>query len=98
MTTTLVFSLTIVGALIVLLSILRLRRVSTQGLIIGLIGAIIGLLIGALASVPLSKLPQPMGWILPLVASVLVTGVMVAIMQSHRRALLGMLPFLRPTQ
>jgi uncharacterized protein YacL len=46
----------------------------------GLSGAIIGLLLGALASVPLSKLPQPFGGILPIVMSIVFVIVMMAVL------------------
>jgi uncharacterized protein YacL len=95
MTDTLVLSLTVVGVLAVLLGILRLRHVSIQGLILGLMGAIIGLLIGALASVPLSKLPSPFGGTLPLVVTVIVTVGLMAVLMSRRKAFSSLLPFVR---
>jgi uncharacterized protein YacL len=95
MTDTMVFSLTIVGVLIVLLGILRLRHVSLQSLVLGLLGAIIGLLLGALASVPLSKLPQPFGSTLPVGMSIVLTLVVMVAVLSRRRTLLKELPFLR---
>jgi uncharacterized protein YacL len=95
MTDTLVFSLTIVGVLAVLLGILRLRHVSLQGLILGLIGAILGLLLGALASVPLSKLPSPFGGTLPVIISVVFTVVLMIVVVGRRKAFLSLLPFLR---
>jgi len=94
MTETMVFSLTIVSVLVVLLGILRLRHVSLQVLVLGLIGAIVGLLLGALASVPLSKLPQPLGEILPIGASVIFTIVTMGVVLSRRNAFLKMLPFM----
>jgi uncharacterized protein YacL len=87
-------SLTIVSALILVLGILRLRHVSTPGLAIGLIGAIVGLLLGALASVPLSKLPGSLGSILPLAVSGILTIIMMAVLLSRRAALLALMPFL----
>ncbi|HUD10783.1 MAG TPA: PIN domain-containing protein [Candidatus Saccharimonadia bacterium] len=95
MTDTLVLSLTIVGVLIVLLGILRLRHVSLQSFVLGIIGAILGLLLGALASVPLSKLPSPFGGILPIAVSGGLTLVLMVVVLSRRRAFLDMLPFLR---
>ncbi len=94
MTDTMVFSLTIVSVLIILLGILRLRHLSLQALMLGLIGAILGLLLGALASVPLSKLPQPLGGTLPVGASVLFTITTVWLALGRRRALLKTVPFL----
>lgn len=93
MTDTMVFSLVIVGVLIVLLGVIRLRHVSVQSLILGLIGAILGLLLGALASVPLSKLPQPLGEILPMAVSITLTLVLMGVVVSRRRSL-SQLPFL----
>ncbi len=94
MTQTMAFSLTVVGVLVVLLGLLRLRHVSLQGLVFGLLGAITGLLIGALASVPLSKLPQPIGSVLPLAVTLTITFAMMAIMLARRSALLAIMPFL----
>lgn len=94
MTEMMAYSLTIVGVLVLLLGIMRLRHVSLQGLVFGLSGAILGLLLGALASVPLSKLPQPVGGVLPVVVSITLTVVMMAVMLSRRSALLAIMPFL----
>ena len=95
MTDTMVYSLTIVGVLLVMLAILRLRHISLQGLVLGLIGAISGLLLGALASVPLSKLPDPLGGILPVVVSIGFTLVLMAAVLGRRRSMLKLMPFLR---
>ena len=95
MTDTMVFSLTIMSVLIVLLAVLRLRHVSLQGLVLGLIGAIVGLLLGALASVPLSKLPAPFGGIMPVAISVVFTLVVMVAVLSRRRSMLKLMPFLR---
>jgi uncharacterized protein YacL len=90
-----VLTLTVVAVLIVVLGVLRLRHVSLQNLALGLIGAIFGLLLGALASVPLSKLPEPFGSILPLVVAVFFVIVMMGVIYSRSGALLAMLPILR---
>jgi uncharacterized protein YacL len=95
MTDTMVLSLIIVSVLVVLLAVLRLRHVSLQGLVLGLIGAILGLLLGALASVPLSKLPGPWGGIMPMVVSIGFTLILMAAVLSRRRVLLSQLAFLR---
>jgi uncharacterized protein YacL len=89
------FSLTIVGVLIIVLGFLRLRHVSLQGMMLGLIGAILGLLLGALASAPLSKLPEPFGSVLPVVISIVFTIALVIMVLGRRRQILGMLPFLK---
>jgi uncharacterized protein YacL len=94
MTQTMALSLIIIIVLSLLLGILRLRHVSLQGLVFGLSGAIIGLLLGALASVPLSKLPSPFGGILPVVASLSLTLIVMGAVLSRRRALLAAMPFL----
>lgn len=94
MTATMVLSLTIIGVLLVVLAILRLRYVSLQTLTLGLIGAIIGLILGALASVPLSKLPEPLGGILPLTLSVIITVGLIGLAISRKGSLLRMAPFL----
>jgi uncharacterized protein YacL len=95
MSDVMVLSLTIVGVLIVILGLLRLRHVSLQMLVLGLIGSILGLLLGALASVPLSKLPSPFGGILPVVVSVAFVVILMGIVFSRRSAILSLLPFLR---
>ena len=97
MTDLMAFSLTIVGVLIIVLGFLRLRHVSLQGMMLGLIGAILGLLLGALASAPLSKLPEPFGAVLPVVISILFTIALVVMVLSRRRQILGILPFLKLT-
>lgn len=94
MTATMVLSLTIIGVLLVVLAILRLRYVSLQTLTLGLIGAIIGLILGALASVPLSKLPDPLGGILPLTLSIIITVGLIGLAISRKESLLRMAPFL----
>ena len=94
MTDTIALSLTIVGILVFFLGVLRLRHVSIQGLVFGLSGAIIGLLLGALASVPLSKLPSPFGDTLPLAVTAILTLVMMGVMNVRQSALLALMPFL----
>src|SRR5665647_1113416 len=94
MTDTIALSLAIVGVLIFFLGVLRLRHVSIQGLVFGLSGAIIGLLLGALASVPLSKLPSPFGDTLPLAVTAILTLVMMGVMNVRQSALLALMPFL----
>lgn len=94
MTDTMVFSLTIVGVLLIVLGILRLRHLSGQDLVLGLIGAIAGLLLGALASVPLSQLPSPLGGILPIVVSIAFTLTTIGVFIARRSTLLRLVPFL----
>jgi len=91
----LLLTLTAVGVLVVILGVLRLRYVSLQSLVLGLMGAIVGLIIGALASVPLSKLPAPFGVTLPLAVTIIATLAMMVAVLGRRRAILGLLPFLR---
>src|SRR5437016_1577841 len=90
-----VLTLTVVVVLVVVLVVLRLRHVSLQNLALGLLGAILGLLLGALASVPLSKLPDPLGGIMPVAVSVFFVIVLMGIVFSRSRALLTILPILR---
>jgi uncharacterized protein YacL len=90
-----VLTLTVMAVLVVVLGVLRLRHVSLQNLALGLIGAILGLLLGALASVPLSKLPGPFGDVLPLVVSLFFVVIMMATVYSRSSQLLSMLPFFR---
>jgi uncharacterized protein YacL len=90
----LAFALIIAGTLTVVLVILRLRRVSMSMLILGLIGAIVGLLLGALASVPVSRLPEPLGGTLPLVLTIIFTLVSMVVVVMRRDSLLHLLTFL----
>jgi uncharacterized protein YacL len=77
------------------LGIIRLRRVSLQGLIFGLTGAIIGLIIGALASLPLAQLPHPYGSTAPIIISIVLVIAGIGLVMARREALLHLLPFLR---
>ncbi len=88
MTDLMAFSFTVVGVLAVVLGILQLRHISLQGLVFGLTGTILGLLLGALASVPLSKLPAPFGFIMPVAVSILTTVIIVTLILSQRRAIM----------
>lgn len=94
MTNNIITTLAIVAGLFVALGILRLRRLSLQNLLFIIVGAIIGLLLGALASVPLGKLPQPAGESLPILASIILTFVSISAIWSRRNSLLSMMPFL----
>jgi uncharacterized protein YacL len=96
MTESMVFTLSLVGILLVLLGVLRLRHVSLPNLVLGIIGAILGLVFGALASEPLSKLPAPLGSTMPIVVTILFTAVLVGVVLSRRTALLAIMPFLKP--
>ena len=95
MTDMAVFSIVIVGILLIMLAILRIRHASMQDLVLGLMGAVIGLMLGALVSVPVSKLPEPWGGLLPLVLSVVLTITLTAVMLSRRSSLLHLLPMLK---
>jgi uncharacterized protein YacL len=95
MTDSFILSLVIAGALTVVLVIIRLRQVSLGTLVLGLIAAVIGLLMGALASVPLSKLPDPWGGTLPLALTIVFILVALVVVMSRRDTLLNLLPFLR---
>lgn len=95
MTDLAVFSIVIVGILFIMLAILRIRHASMQDLVLGLMGAIIGLMLGALVSVPVSKLPEPWGGLLPLVLSVVLTVTLTAVMLSRRSSMLHLLPILK---
>jgi uncharacterized protein YacL len=94
MTSNIVVSLVLVAGLFMALGILRLRRLSLQSLVFIIAGTIIGLLLGALASVPLGKLPEPVGSILPILGSVILTVMSVSAIWSRRKALLHLMPFL----
>lgn len=91
----LILSLVIVGCLVIVLIILRLRAVSAQSLVLGFMGVILGLLLGALASVPVSKLPQPFGNVVPVIVTVVLTLATMMVVLAQRTSLLHLLPFLR---
>ena len=95
MTDTAVVSLVMVGALVAILGILRLRHVSLASLTLSALGAIVGLLLGALASVPLSKLPQPWGAWLPVGVSVILTIGTLVVVLSQRELMLRQISLLR---
>lgn len=96
MTAVIIFSLAIIAVLIGLLAVIKLRSVSIQALVFSFIGATTGLLLGALASVPLSKLPGSLGAVAPMAVSIALTITMIAVVFSQRSALLAVMPFLRP--
>ena len=95
MTDIMVTSLSVLGLLVVILVTLRLRHVSLQSLVLGLSGAILGMMLGALASVPLSKLPEPFGSFLPVVVAVVLTLIVMTAALASRRSLQPHIPFLR---
>ena len=95
MTENVVVALVIASALMIVLVILRLRRVSMSTLLLGLIGTIIGLSLGALASVSLSRLPQPLGGTLPLSLTIVLTVVAIVVVLSRQETFLHYLPFLK---
>jgi uncharacterized protein YacL len=94
MTETMIPAAALIGLLVLILGVMRLRHVSIQGLMFGVTGAIIGLVLGALAAVPLSKLPGPVGVFLPIAVSMLLTVVMIVLLVQRRSALVAALPFL----
>jgi uncharacterized protein YacL len=93
MTDIMITTFSALGVLLVVLAILRLRHVSMQSLILGLAGAILGLMLGALASVPLSKLPEPFGSFLPIVVSIALTLILMTAALARRRNLQSLWPF-----
>jgi uncharacterized protein YacL len=95
MTDTAVFSIIIIAILLVVLAVLRIRHASMQDLVLGFVGAICGLIFGALVSVPVSKLPEPWGGLLPLVLSVVLTITLTAVVLSRKGAILHLLPILK---
>src|SRR4051812_6255320 len=92
MTDAMIPSVVLIGILVLTLGILRLRHVSIQGLMLGITGAILGLILGALAAVPLNKLPAPFGQFLPLVVSGVIPIVMVMLVVARRAAIMAALP------
>jgi uncharacterized protein YacL len=69
----------------------RFRAVPSQELLAGTVGLVVGLLIAALLAVPLSMLPDPLGRVLPLVATLCLAYLGVTIMASRHTDLLEML-------
>lgn len=91
----LILSLIIIGCLAIVLVILRLRSVSVQSLVLGFLGVVLGLILGALASVPVSKLPAPFGSIVPVGVTVVLTFATMLVVLMQRASLVHLLPFLR---
>ncbi len=89
------FSLLVIAGLLVALGIMRLWKVSMQSLVFGFTGAVIGLLLGALLSVPLGRLAEPYGSILPISVTLLLTVIAVSILLSRRHFIGEHVPFLR---
>lgn len=73
---------------------LKLVKVSLNKLVLGIGGTIVGLLVGALLSVPLGKLPEPYGGILPIVVTVLSAFLMIAVFINQRHHAAGIGPWL----
>lgn len=96
--TNLLISSAIIALLAIGLGIIRLRRLSIDTLIFSVVGAVVGLLLGALASAPLSKLPNPAGQVLPLLVSGVLTIIFIPIVLSQRRAVMQHLPFIGKLQ
>ncbi|HSX48008.1 MAG TPA: PIN domain-containing protein [Candidatus Nanoarchaeia archaeon] len=74
---------------------LKLMRLSLHSLMLGLGGAITGLLLSALLSVPLGKLPEPFGGILPIVTTVLLTIIMIAVFTRQQEHATGLASWLK---
>lgn len=66
----------------------RIIKLSLRGLAVLLSGSIVGLLIGALISLPLGRLPDPLGSILPIVVSLLATLIMIRVFHYQEQALI----------
>ncbi len=95
MSPTVVVSLVLILFLVLMLGIIRLRHASLQDLVLNFVGSIVGLIFGALASAPLSKLPQPWGSWLPVAVSIAAVVGGIAAVYYQRQTLLNLLPWLK---
>lgn len=94
MSPTVIVSIALIVFLVIMLGIIRLRYVSLQDLVLNFVGSIIGLTFGSLASVPLSKLPQPYGGWLPIVVSAVAVIAGIVAVYYQRQSFLRLLPWL----
>jgi uncharacterized protein YacL len=69
----------------------KVRQVPVQTLVAALVGLVIALIISALAALPLSVLPTPLGETLPFVAAVLFSYLGVLVMVTREKEIFGML-------
>ena len=69
----------------------KVRQVPVQTLVAGLIGLVIALIVSALAALPLSVLPTPLGETLPFVAAVLFSYLGILVMVTREKEIFGML-------
>jgi uncharacterized protein YacL len=95
MTNTLLVASFTVALLLLLLGTLKATKMSLQNFILLLVGTIIGLLLGALISIPLANLPAPFGSILPLLASIAITFMVILLVFSQRANILHIVPMLK---
>jgi uncharacterized protein YacL len=69
----------------------RIRQLPAQHLVAGTIGLVVGLIIAALLALPLSRLPDPWAWILPLTGTVFFAYFGIAVMVMRRKDLLNVI-------
>jgi len=69
----------------------KINQIPAQHLLAGTIGLVVGLIIAALLSLPLSRLPDPWAWILPLVGTVFFAYFGMAVMVMRRKDLLSII-------
>jgi uncharacterized protein YacL len=71
-----------------LLGLSKIMQLSLRKLAVLLSGSIVGLLLGALLSIPLGRLPEPLGNILPIVVTLLFALIMIRVFHYQEQALI----------
>lgn len=71
-----------------LLGLSKIMKLSLRGLAVLLAGSISGLLIGALLSIPLGRLPEPLGSVLPIVVTLLFALIMIRVFHAQEQNLI----------
>jgi uncharacterized protein YacL len=69
----------------------KIRQIPAQHLVAGTVGLVVGLIIAALLALPLSRLPEPWAWILPLTSTLFFAYLGMAVMVMRRKDLLNIL-------
>ena len=69
----------------------RIRQMPAQHLLAGTIGLVVGLIIAALLALPLSRLPDPWAWILPLAGTILFAYLGTTVMVMRRKDLFNII-------
>src|SRR5438105_859867 len=74
----------------------KVLKLSLPDLIVLTVGTIVGLIVGALLSIPLSKLPNPYGNIMPIIITLIIALAALRLFFSQREAFNHLFGNLRP--